>query len=370
MGGRNAQALAQGLDLRLGWGYNSNVFEISPTAASAPVQAYYSRLAIAYQHKSQARGLAFSLKPRGYVTWYPEAVSGNQYGAQLLLGLKYAWPNPRRRARWFRKTTTYFDASAGYERAIYLKRETREELGTGTVDQAIPITELPGRASARAELRIHSSVTKTVTVDAGATLALTDYSNSANASLPSFNRLDSRQLGAFLEASVDIVRGWAVSGRAMWRDRVYTNRDARTAAGVSVPDLNRRFWYWDLEAAARFRAAAVRNRAKISYRLRSDRFEGYYSYGLWEASDRVTISLSPELDLRLRYSYGRKQYDLFAPSGSPALNRYHDGRAEVVAQLTRAWQLTLGWDYERTVSNDPVLDYSRMKLFGEVRIDR
>ena len=370
IGGRNTPALAQGVDLRLGWGYDSNVFEVNPTAASAPVQAYYSRLAIAYAHKSRTRGLSFSLKPRGYVTWYPQAISGNQYGAQALLGFKYAWRNPRRRARWFRKTTTHFDVSAGYERAIYLKRETREEFGIGAVDQAIPITELPGRGSAQAELRIHSSVTKTVTVDAGATSALTDYSNATNASLPSFNRLDSREFGAFLKASVDVVRGWAVSGRASWRDRVYPNRDARTAAGLPLPDPNRRFWYWDLEGAARFRAAAVRNRATFSYRHRADRFEGYYSYNQWEVGDRVTVSLAPEFDLTLRYSYGRKRYDLFAPSGSPILNSYHDGRAALAADLAKAWQLTLGWDYERTASNDPVLDYSRMKLFAQIRTRR
>ncbi len=369
MGGRSAPALAQGLELRAGWGYDDNVFEVSQAAAALPVQAYYSRLAVAYEPEARARGLSISLKPQGYVTWYPQAVSGNQYGAKARLRFQYAWQNPRRKPRWFRKTTTYFDVSGGYERAIYPNR-SREELGAGDVDEDIPITELPGRASAEAELRIHSSVTKTVTVEAGAASALTDYSDAANASLSSLNRLDSRQFSGFLEASVDIARGWAVSVRAAGRNRVYINREARTADGIKVPGETRRLLYWDLEGAARFRSAAVRNKVSIRYRRRSDPFEGYYSYNQWRVRDRLTISLSPGLDLALRYSYQQRQYDRFAASGSPPPNRYHDARAHLVADLAQAWQLSLGWDYERTVSTDLLRDYSRMKLFAEIGINR
>lgn len=364
-------ASSQGLELGFRQGYDTNVLEIASAADSARIQAHYTRVTVAYEYESGGRPLSFLARPEARAKWYPQSSSGNQYGAELLLEVKNTWRNPARGARWFRKAITELRVEGGYERALFLKRQTREEFRTGAgIDETLAVTELPGRASAEGELSVRSDLTRAVTVEGGAIAGWTDYSDAAGSSLRSFDRLDSRELGAFLKTSVEVARGWEVGGRARWRDRVYPKREARDAEGEQVEGTTRHYWDWDLELATRLRAGALRNKLELDYRRRSDRFESYLSYDAWTAGDRVRVALGGRAGLELRYSYGQKAYDLYAPGGAPIRNRYHDARAQLSAEVVRGWRLVVGSDYERTLSNDPFLDFERLDLFGEVRIGR
>lgn len=360
-----APSPAQELELRLRQGYDTNVYEVGVLER---MDAYYTVLGVAFESPSYGKSTSFKLRPGGHLKFYPQTSSGNEIGGSLALQLKNVSKQQRFGKR--RKTTISLEAVGEYERALFLKRSVREELQIGTIDPDLPFQALPGRAEARAELAVRAAVSGAFTVEAGALGRLRDYVESNNPSLPDYERLSSRELGGWAEFSAEVMDDWELGALAMWRTRLYPNRSARTADGVEVPGEHRQFWYWDLGTTLAFTGAGLRNKAHVSYRRRSDRFEGYYSYDGWEVGDRLTLPVSALFDLRLEYAYGQRQYDLYAPSGSPTFNEYHDGRAEIRVRLPARLTLVFGPRYERTISNDPILDYERIDAFAEFRANR
>jgi hypothetical protein len=358
-------SLAQELEVRLRQGYDTNVYEVG---VLQPTHAYYTRLGLAFESPSYGAGTSLKLRPQGHFTYYPQTSSGNEFGGSLALELKSV--SKQRRFGKRRKTTISLETVGEYERALFLKRSVREELQVDAIDPDLPFQDLPSRAEARAELEVRAAVSGALTVEAGALGRLRDYVVSRDASLPDYDRLDSRELGGWAGWSVEIDRHWELAGTAMWRTRLYPKRSARSMDGLEVPGADRGFWYWDLGTTIGFRGAGLRNKTDVSYRRRSDRMDGYYSYDGWEVGDGLTLPVSDLLELRFEYAYGQREYDLYAPAGPPTFNQYHDGRAEVRAHLPGRVLLVFGPRYERTISNDPILDYERFEAFAEVRVTR
>jgi hypothetical protein len=361
-------SLAQEVELRLRQGFDSNVFEVGAAAALEPTDAYYTLVGFAFKSPRYGKRTSFRVRPEGYFKWYPETTGGNQFGGSLSLELRNV--SKQRRFGKRRKTTVSLAATGEYERALFIKRSVREELRVAGIDPNVAFADLPSRAEARGELAVRAAVSSVVTLEGGVLGRMRDYSPSANPSLPDYDRLDSREFGGWAGMYTEIAEDWELGVNGMWRARVYPNRNARTADGVSVPGEDRRFWYWDVAASLAFKGGGVRNKAHVSYVRRSDQFEGYYSYDGWEVGDRITLPVGTLFDLRLQYDYGQRQYDLFAPAGSPTLNKYHDARAEIIAHLPGSVRLAFGPRYERTISNDPVFDYERLDAFAEFRIKR
>ncbi len=361
-------SFGQGVELRLRQGFDSNVFEVSDASAAGQADGYYALVGFAFKSPRYGKGTSLRVRPEGYVKWFPDMTGANQFGGSVAFELRNV--SKQRRFGKRRKTIVSLRATGEYERALFIKRSVREELRTGGIDPSLPIQDLPSRGEARGELGIRVDVTKLLSVEGGVLGRLRDYSQSANPSLPNYDRLDSRELGGWLAVNTEIADGWKLGVEGMWRVREYPNRDARTAAGLSVAGVTRRFWYWDAGASLSFKGAGLRNKAHAGYRRRSDRFEGYYSYDGWEVGDRITLPVGGLFDVRLGYDYGQRQYDLFAPAGSPTFNRYHDATAQIFARLPGSVTLSFGPHYERTISNDPVLDYERLDAFAEVRVAR
>ncbi len=366
-----AAAVAQGLDLRVRQGYDTNIYEIATASDSVRVEGHYSLVRAAYEYETPGPAFSFFLRPEGRVKWYPQSSGANQYGGDVELGFESNWRNPRRGARWLRRTRTRLEVVGAYERALFLKRQTREEFRSGEeIDRTLAVTDLPSRASAEGELNFRADLTRDLRVETAALAEWTDYTDASAATVRSFDRLDARTVGALVELAVDLPAGWELSGQVRFRDRVYPRREARTAGGESVDGTHRHYWLWDFEGRAEVRSGLFRNELELGFGRRSDRFEGYHSYDEWEAGDRLRLNLGHGWDVELRYSYGRRAYDLFAPAGAPTLNHYHDARALFSVEFAPGFRLAFGSEYERTLSNDPLFDFERLDAFGEIRVGR
>jgi opacity protein-like surface antigen len=361
-------AIAQDFELRLRQGYNSNVYEVNRDLI-APVAGYYTRVDLAYEAPSRSRGLSLIFRPQARVVWYPTTSSGNQLSGSLVLGLQNRWRG-KETDGWRRKTTLGVELSGAYERELFLKRSTREELQIGAVDPDLPLQDLPSRLQGGAQVTLRTRATRDLTLAGGAFGRARQYVESNDPSLPPYSRLDLREFGGLVEVFWSATREWTLSGTGMWRDRLYPNRNASTLEGDHVPGVLREYWYWDAAASADFKNSTLHNTVHLVFRRRDDRFEGYYSYSAWEAGDRLKFDLTPTLDVRLRYSYGQRNYDVYAPSGSPTANQYHAGRAAVNVEPSALWRLVVGVEYERTLSNDPTFDYDGFQVLGEIRIAR
>jgi hypothetical protein len=175
---------------------------------------------------------------------------------------------------------------------------------------------------------------------------------------------------------VDVGSAWAVGLGVEWQDRAYPKREAKDAEGETVEGEMRRYAQWEVAGSLEWRGRVLRNRVQAEYDRREDRFAGYYSYGAWEVGNRLRVRPARALTLELRYSYGQKAYDVYASTqelqdaGTPTENRYHDASARLSLGVTREVGLVLGSSYEQALSNDPLFDYRRLELFGELRVRR
>lgn len=369
-------AAGQGLDLRVRQGYDTNVFQIPTTADARRVEAHYSQLLLAYEVEPGDRGLSFFARPAAELKWYPESSGANEYGTELAVGLRNAWRNPKPRADWLREAVTNLEVTAGYERALFIRRQTREELqqGTEVSTTSISVTQLPSRFRFEGELSVESELTGDLTVEGGALAEYSDYTDGGATVTRSFDRLDGRDLGLFAAAELEVISDWTVGAGARWRDRAYPKRSARDAFGQDVPNETRHYWQWDLTGSLEWKTGRVRNEVEAEYTRRDDRQAGYYSYDAWSLGDRLRLRPAGRVNVELRYAYGRKAYDVYNstrdPSAPPTQNRYHDARALVSVDVTPGLRIALGSDYERTRSNDPLYDFERLGAFAEVRLSR
>ena len=361
-------ALAQQYEVRLRQGYDGNVYEVNADLTT-PVAAQYSRLDVAYESPTRRSGMSLVFRPQAHVEWYPQTSSGNKIAGSLSLGLQNAWRG-KKSGGWRRKTTLGVDASGAYVRALFLKRSTREELRIGAVDPSIPLQDLPSRFEGGAQATLRKRATSGLTLAGSAFGRVREYVDSNNPSVPRYSKLDLREFGGGLEVYGNVAREWTLSGTAMLRDRVYPNRSARTLAGDLVPGELRKFLYLDAGARADFNNPIVHATLRAIFTRRADRFEGYYSYYEWAAGPRLRLRLTRTLDARLRYAYGERNYDVYAPTGSPMVNNYHDARAAVALNPAPLWSIVVGVQYERSISNDPIFNYDRFQVIGEVQIVR
>ena len=183
------RAPAQGLDLRLRQGYDTNVFQAATAVDSVRLEGHYSRVRAGYELGPAREGLSFFFHPEAEVKWYPQASSANQYGAEVQLGLRNQWENPRAKIRdWILETITTLELSGGYERALFVRRQTREEFQEGDPISvaSLPVTQMPSRAELAGELRVESEIRDGLTLEGGAAFGWTDYTDGGDSVARSF----------------------------------------------------------------------------------------------------------------------------------------------------------------------------------------
>ena len=363
---QTSTAHGQAVEFRLRQGFDDNVFQTSGFLADR-VSTTYTRVTFGYRSPYFGQGTRFLVEPRARLKWYPQTSSGNEFQGSLLVRLR-----PARLKRSGSKVRASFDIdlTAEYERALFLKRGVREDLQIGAIVQNLSLSESPQRADVQVEATFRGRSAGGVNFRIGAFGNIRDYRNSTNPSIPSYNRLDHREIGGVVDIGGKVSPALELEISGMWRRRDNANRIARTSAGVDVPGEKRSLRYIDLGAQAEVGGGPVSNRTKIGFRRRSDEFEGYYSYDQWEVEDRLTFEVARKTYLRLQYSISRRQYDLFGPSGSPTVSTYHDGRLDLNVRVARGWRVVFGPRFRQSASNDPVLDYGQVEGFAEIRFSR
>jgi hypothetical protein len=351
---------AQAVEARLREGYDSNIYQVASAADSTRVGGPYWRLRLGHRSEKRTQALFLRVRPEGRLQWYPQNSSANEYGAELNALARTLSGRPM----------LELTASGGYERALFIRRQTREEFQTGAPVQTSPGgSQLPSRAFAAGELGLRFAVTSDVQILGGAFGSWTDYHDS-RAGVRAFDSFDARKAGLFLGAEVEAGRSWVFAARGQAADRVYPKREARDADGESVDGTTRRYRDWELDLEGRFRNGSVEHRAIVELDHREDGFAGYYSYDAWSVDNRFRMGLGVFAEIELRYAYGRKRYALYAPGGTPIRNRYHDASCEAVFAPGGMVQLALGAIYDRTYSSDPLFDFGRGGVFAEARFGR
>ena len=361
---QTSTAYGQAVEFRLRQGFDDNVFQAPAGLSADRVSTTYTQVTFGYRSPYFGQGIRFLVEPRAHLKWYPQTSSGNEFQGSLLVRLR-----PARLKRSGSKVRASFDIdlTAEYERALFLKRGVREDLQIGALVQNLSLSESPQRADVQLEATFRGRSAGGVSFRIGAFGNLRDYGNSTNPSIPSYNRLDHREIGGVFEIGGKVSTALEVEVSGVWRRRANPNRIARTSDGVDVPGENRSLRYIDLGAGVEVGGGPISNRTNIRVRRRSDEFEGYHSYDQWEVEDRLNVKVASKTQLRLRYSISHREYDLRESSGSPTVSTYHDGRVDLNVRVARGWRLVFGPRFIQSVSNDPVFDYRQVEGLAEIR---
>jgi hypothetical protein len=361
----------QQLDLRVLQGYDSNVYQIASSQDSVRLGTYYLGVGAAFEHRSERGPFELRILPAGAVRIHPASSGANQYGASLRLRGEHGWRNPDRSAAWLPRVDTRATADVAYDRALFIRRQTREELEAGDeIERALRAAELPSRAALGGEIRVRARMTPALALLIGALADAVDYRDADGGSIRTFDRLDARTAGFFLEAVANPAEGVSLGGRARWRERSHPRRKAKTAEGESVDDTTRRYAMRDLRLSLAVERGELIHALTGQRTRREDLFEGYHSYDGWEVAYRLTWSPVGAVRTEAEYAYAQRAYDLYAPAGSPTRNRYHDARGEVALALAPGVAIAIGGTLERTHSNDPLYDFQRGLVFTELRVVR
>lgn len=357
----------QAVEFRVRQGFDNNVFQTPTDLLASRVSTTYTQVTFRYRSPYVGHGTRLLIEPRAHLKWYPQTSSGNEFQGSLLVRLR-----PARLKKPGSKVRASFDIdlTAEFERALFLKRGVREDLQIGAIVQNLSLSESPQRAEVQVEATFRARSAGGVDFRISAFGNIRDYRNSTNPNVPSYNRLDHREIGGVVEIGGKVSPALQLEVSGMWRARDNPNRIARTSAGVDVPGENRSLRYIDLGARAEVGGGLVSNRTDIRFRRRSDEFEGYYSYDQWEVADRLVFEVARKTFLRLRYSISHRSYDLFGPSASSTASTYHDGRLDLNVRVAHGWRLVFGPRFIQSVSNDPVFEYRQVEGFVEIRFAR
>jgi len=349
-----------------GIGYDTNLFETGDVPGVDRTEAFF-----AYLQSSRTSyfgsGKHFNVRPGAYLKWVPEASSGNRLGLSAELGYSDRWKGEKR--EWGRRVLRLsVDAYVDYERALFLRRSIREDIGFGIVNPDLSFSALPRRADFGLRTRLDAQTSKRLTLNLDLFGRVRDYVDSSDPDVASYSKNDDHQIGIALAAELNLPHKWEARLAGMLRHRVNPNRPARYASGSEVTGTERELRYWDLSLSVGLEEGPVSNEVEFGYRRRSDIFDNYYSYDQVELENRLTIETGKESAFDVLLLLGDRNYDLFDPSGEPLENRYLGVGGEVHKDFPDRIRIQIETLFMNNDSNDPVLQYDRWITAAEIRV--
>jgi len=355
---------AQDLEFRVRQGFDNNVLQVGgPT--TEPTKGQFTELGFSYRSPWIGEGVRLRLEPTAEAQWYPPSSTRNGLSAVLPVQIRTSLYRQRGSRT---RVTLDVNLTGAYDRQLFLKRSVREELLFGSLDPEVTFGELPQRVQLMGAATVDVRLNTEASIRIGAVGRLRDYQDSSDPTVPEYQQLDDHEIGATAGTTLRF-GSLTLDVDAAWRRRNNPNKEARDAIGSVLPGQNRQLDYVQLLVGTDVDpGGAIDNRAHLFLRHRTDRIGGYYGYNEWEIGDRLRLRVKRGVRITLSYSIGQRVYERFSPSGSPTSNTYHDAQGEVEIRLARAVRLALGPRYDRTISNDPALDYGRARVFGEFRI--